>query len=402
MGCGLFLRRAQPLGYRTDCRICKRGWRAVRYGPRRNCRREIHVRNRALHSVAGAKVIRPTNDERRTANTDPLQLALTYHVEGPADRPSSQIYEEHEKQVLLADELGFDYAWFSEHHANAHYGHLPTPLFFALHLAQKTARIKLGTAIICLNLHHPVAVAELVAVADHLSGGRLSVGFGSGSTPEEFQIFGLDVTDARVRHERFEGALQIIKQAWTGTLPSWSAQHFQVPAHNPLPVARPDLLSRCWLACNSVDSSIIAGKLGFNMMFSHLRTPDQYREYSEVYRNAGGAGLIAANRPIYVGADDESAFQEAEPALRTLWRRFHREGKIPSEKPEPHCVQELCDHPINFLVGGPETVARQIRELGQFVHFDVLNLEPEWKDLTQSQVHNCLRRIANEVHPLLK
>src|SRR5258708_1375511 len=88
----------------------------------------------------------PTDYERASPKhkAPPLQLALTYHVEGPADRPSSEIYDEHERQVILADELGFDYAWFSEHHANAHYGHLPTPLLFALHLAHKTTQIKLG------------------------------------------------------------------------------------------------------------------------------------------------------------------------------------------------------------------------------------------------------------------
>jgi len=52
-----------------------------------------------------------------------------------------------------------------------------------------------------------------------------------------------------------------------------------------------------------------------------------YREYSDALPQRGGSGLIAANRPVYVGADDQSAFREAEPALRTLWRRFHSEGK---------------------------------------------------------------------------
>src|SRR2546423_8405493 len=124
--------------------------------------------------------------------TNAMQFALTYHVEAPRTTPSSEAYAEVIRQVELADRLGFDYAWFSEHHAHAHFGHLPAPLLLALHLAGRTQQIKLGTAIICLNLHHPLAVAEQVAVADVLSSGRMSVGFGSGSTPEEVGIFGLD------------------------------------------------------------------------------------------------------------------------------------------------------------------------------------------------------------------
>ena len=68
--------------------------------------------------------------------------------------------------------------------------------------------------------------------------------------------------------------------------------------------------------------------LNFNMLFSHLRTPEQYRQYRALYRAAGGRGLVAANRPVFVGPDDDTAFAEAGPALRTLWRRFQQEGKI--------------------------------------------------------------------------
>ena len=118
-------------------------------------------------------------------------IGLTDHLEGPRDQPSAAIFDEVADLVRLADQLGVQYAWFSEHHAHAHYGHLPTPLLFALHLAGQTQNIRLGTAIICLNLHHPLDVAEQVAVADVLTKGRMAVGFGSGSTPEEFGLFGL-------------------------------------------------------------------------------------------------------------------------------------------------------------------------------------------------------------------
>ena len=79
--------------------------------------------------------------------------------------------------------------------------------------------IRLGTAIICLNLHHPLDVAEQVAVADLLTNGRMAVGFGSGSTPEEFRLFGLAETEDHERHARFEEALRLIRSAWSGIVP---------------------------------------------------------------------------------------------------------------------------------------------------------------------------------------
>ncbi len=84
---------------------------------------------------------------------------------------------------------------------HAHHGHLPTPLLLALHLAGQTRLIQLGTAIICPNLHHPLDVAEQVAVADLLANGRMAVGFGSGSTPEESALFGAELAEEQERGE---------------------------------------------------------------------------------------------------------------------------------------------------------------------------------------------------------
>ena len=130
------------------------------------------------------------------------------------------------------------------------------------------------------------------------------------------------------------------------------------------------------------------------MMFSHLRTPDEYRRYRSIYEEAGGHGLVAANRPVYVGSDDASAANDVEPALRRLWRRFQSEGKIPADRDESPSLHECAAHPINFLFGGPESVARQIDELREYVDFDVLNLEPRWAGLTVENVHKSLHRLA--------
>ena len=326
-----------------------------------------------------------------------FSIGITDHLEGPRERASREVFDEVSDLVRLADESGIDYFWFAEHHAHAHHGHLPAPLLLALHLSAQTKRIRLGTAIICLNLHHPLVVAEQVATADVLSGGRLAPGFGSGSTPEEFALFGLAETEEAERHCRFEEALRIIREAWSGQVSGNSGGYFPVPRHAPLPVPAADLGARTWLAANSEGAARIAGSMGFHMLFSHLRTPQQYRRYIDVYRRAGGRGLIAANRPVYVGLDDQTAWAQAEPALRLLWRRFQAEGKIPASQPEPASIHDLCAHPLNFIVGGPASVARQLLELHVQVPFDVANLEVRWAGLSHEQVRQSLRRLASEV-----
>ncbi len=317
----------------------------------------------------------------------PFAIGITDHVEGPSDRPSLAVFAEVAELVELADSLGVAHAWFAEHHAHAHHGHLPTPLLFALHLAGRTRSIRLGTAISCLNLHHPLDLAEQVLVADALAGGRIAVGFGSGSTPAEVDLFGAPAGDEGARHARFEAALDAIGAAWRD------------PAI--LPRGGADLVARSWIAVNSEGSARIAGRFGANVLFSHLRTPEQYRSYALAYRRAGGPGRIAANRPVHVGVDDEAALARAEPALRILWRRFRAEGKIPADTPEPADPRDLCGHPINFVVGGPGAVARGLLDLNRRSPFDVANLEVRWAGLDHADVLDSLRRLMLDVVPLL-
>jgi alkanesulfonate monooxygenase SsuD/methylene tetrahydromethanopterin reductase-like flavin-dependent oxidoreductase (luciferase family) len=332
----------------------------------------------------------------------PFTIGLTDHLEGPIDRPSVAIFEEVADLVRLADRLGVGYAWFAEHHAHAHLGHMPTPLLLALHLAGQTTAIRLGTAITCLNLHHPLDVAEQVAVADALTGGRMAIGFGSGSTPEEASMFGTSGAVEEDRHADFEGRLRLILGSWGGDGAGIGSEASLVPGGRILPIPSADLPGRCWQAVNSEGSARVAGRLGFNVLFSHLRTPEQYRKYVETYRQAGGDGLIAANRPVFVGPDDGSAFELAGPALRTLWRRFLAEGKIPADTPEPDQPAALCGHPINFLVGGPQSVARQLLALHEEVPFDVANVEVRWAGLSHELVLDSLRRLMEDVVPDLR
>jgi alkanesulfonate monooxygenase SsuD/methylene tetrahydromethanopterin reductase-like flavin-dependent oxidoreductase (luciferase family) len=331
-----------------------------------------------------------------------FEIGLTDHLEGPRDTPSAEIYNEVAHLVRLADDLGVRYAWFAEHHGHMHEGHLPAPLPFALHLTARTRQIYLGSAVICLNLHHPLDVAEQIAVADVLSGGRMAPGFGSGSTDEEYALFGVEVASEDKRHAQFETSLQMILGAWNGQQVMPAKGQSSLAGQRLLPIPPSDLAARSWLAVNSIGAARIAGRLGFNVLFSHLRTVAQYRDYFQAYCAAGGNRLIAANRPVFVGPDDATAIDQAETALRILWRRFRDEGKISRDTAEPTDVAKLCRHPINFIIGGPATVAAQLRDLHAQFSFDVLNVEVRWAGLQRDLVSQSLRLLMEQVMPHLQ
>lgn len=312
-----------------------------------------------------------------------FEIGIIDHLEGPSNTDSRQIYNEVADLVKLADSLGIRYAFFAEHHAHAHHGHLPTPPLFALHLASQTKQIHLGTAVTCLNLHDPLDIAEQFAVADVLTNGRIAPGFGSGSTDEESILFNRPILDEPTRHAQFFSALQQVKSAWSDSA-------------RLLPKPSPDLAARTWLAVNSPGAAQIAGQLNFNMLFSHLRTVEQYHQFANIYHQSRGTRKIAANRPIFVAETDEQAARLAEPALRTLWRRFQSEGKIPKEKSEPTSIPDLCTHPINFFVGSPATVAEKLRDLRKHFPFDILNVEVRWDGLSHEIIRQSLQRLMQD------
>ena len=87
------------------------------------------------------------------------------------------------EQARHAEQLGFDTVWVAQHHFHADEGGLPSPFVFLGYLAAQTSRIRLATGVVTLPLEDVVRVAEDAVVTDLLSGGRLELGLGSGSTP---------------------------------------------------------------------------------------------------------------------------------------------------------------------------------------------------------------------------
>ena len=127
-------------------------------------------------------------------------------------RSLPQLYADVIAQARHAEALGYDTFWVAEHHFHE-YGAVPNPAVFLSHLAAHTHRLRLGTAISILTFHHPATVAENYAMVDALSGGRLSLGVGSGYLKHEFE--GYDV-DPAIKRERFDEALMLVQRLLAG------------------------------------------------------------------------------------------------------------------------------------------------------------------------------------------
>ena len=100
-------------------------------------------------------------------------------MQWPEDRSQSDVYRNELAQLSEAEAQGYDGIWLAEHHFSR-YGIGPAIHLTAAHLAARTERIRIGTAITILPFMHPIRIAEEVAVLDHLSGGRIDFGMGRG------------------------------------------------------------------------------------------------------------------------------------------------------------------------------------------------------------------------------
>jgi probable F420-dependent oxidoreductase len=148
---------------------------------------------------------------------------FTGQIPEGSPRTFAQEYRETLELVRLAEALGFDSAWVSEHHG-ASDGYLPSLLPMLAAMAAVTERISLGTGIVLTPFHDPLRLAEDAAVVDQLSNGRLILGLGIGWRAEEFRMFDIPMPE---RLQRTVEAIEVLRRAWTGRRFSFRGRAFR-------------------------------------------------------------------------------------------------------------------------------------------------------------------------------
>ena len=148
---------------------------------------------------------------------------FTGQIPPGSERTFTQEYRDSVELVRLAEALGFESAWVSEHHG-AGDGYLPSLLPMLAAFAAATERIALGTGIVLTPFHDPLRLAEDAAVVDQLSGGRVLLGLGIGWREEEFRMFGVPIAE---RLARTVETIEILRRAWSGRRFSFIGRAFR-------------------------------------------------------------------------------------------------------------------------------------------------------------------------------
>jgi alkanesulfonate monooxygenase SsuD/methylene tetrahydromethanopterin reductase-like flavin-dependent oxidoreductase (luciferase family) len=256
-----------------------------------------------------------------------MRFGLFYQASEAPGQTHAERYAEMLDLIALGDTLGFDVAWLAELHFGGAFSLLASPLMVVPVIAQRTRRIRIGTAVTLLPLHNPLSCAEQAATADLLSGGRLEFGVGRGSIPSQFHGFGVPVSENR---GRFDEALEIIRRAWTQERFSYRGTYYQVEdvAVVPRPLQRPHPPIR--VAVHSAESFAHIGDLGVPIYSGTTTTAlPQLREYMALYRthlaaagHAWQSDQMALMLPVHVGATSAAARDAMRPGVLKYYQNL--------------------------------------------------------------------------------
>ena len=209
----------------------------------------------------------------------PVRFSLSLPV--LTDFSSPDPYRETFELARLAEEMGFDTATMGHHHFMA--GNASDPLTVLAAVAVRTERLRVGTGIFQLPVHHPVRVAEQVATIDQLSGGRISLGVGLGWWPLEYEVHG---SSFRERGARMEEALRILRLVWQEEDTAFEGRFWSFPTLtvHPRPVQRPH--PPLWVA-GVADAAIDrAARLGDAWLCGPVQSITKAEAMLGVYRDA--------------------------------------------------------------------------------------------------------------------
>ena len=327
----------------------------------------------------------------------------------PSGRDSEEIYARALEQAQAAEDLGFDSVWIAEHHFSS-YGYCPHPLIMATAIAQRTKRIRVGTAVLVLPLRSPLQVAEEIAMTDHLTGGRLDVGIGRGYQPHEFTRLGLDLAQSRAMYEE---AVDVILGSLRSESFTYRGQHYQVPEGTllPRPLQRPH--PPIYVACQSKTSLEASIQRGFHVLtggagsdLAGLRDFRSAFDAASQDQNPGPVPHFGFSRWVCVAESDAEAHigvPEAQWVMRAATNLAMSTDAVVDGRPNDGPLKEEPTEDEIMgrygVFGSPETCLRILSEYVEKLDPQLLLCTFWLGGLSQDRVLRSMELFAREVLP---
>ena len=315
-----------------------------------------------------------------------MQFGIFDHLDRN-DQPLKDFYEARLKLIEGYEQAGF-YAYHVAEHHSTPIGMAPSPSVFLSAIAQRTKTLRFGPMVYALPLHHPLRLIEEICMVDQLSGGRLEIGFGRGSSPTEVSFYGQDPAKAQ---DIYTEARELILRGLTNKTLTFDGKFFtfkDIPMElEPLQKPHPPM----WYGVHSVEAADRAARQSLNMVsLDSAKDTRSYNDrYRQVWRELQGeqpTPKLGLSRFVVIAENGVEALAAGRRAYPIWHKHFYYLYSIRGGKPA-HPRPAEFDQMMAIrqaIAGDPETVAKFLQEqvdesasnylVGQFAFGD-LSLE---------------------------
>ncbi|WP_214316691.1 LLM class flavin-dependent oxidoreductase [Nonomuraea sediminis] len=276
--------------------------------------------------------------------------------------------------IVHLDRLGFDEAWFGEHHS-AGYEIIASPEVFIATAAERTRHLRLGTGVSSLPYHHPLILADRMVLLDHLTRGRVMFGAGPGALPSDAYMMGIDVARQRdMMEEALEAILMLLRSDEPVTyetdwfrlvdarlqLRTFQRPHFEVAVAAQVSPAGPRAAGRFGCSLLSLGATSLGGfdALGYHWGIMEERSA----EYGTAVSRDGWR-LVG---PMHLAETRERAAEEVAFGLPQWVDYFRRVAALPLAPEgvdDAESLVEVMNGTGLAVIGTPDDAIAQIRRL---------------------------------------
>jgi probable F420-dependent oxidoreductase len=329
-----------------------------------------------------------------------VRLGLHYSLSSTTGTDWADLHEASIEQAVVAEGYGFDSVVVAEHHFTQD-GWVPSPTVICGGLATRTTRIRIGTDIIILPLHHPVTVAEDMVTLDTLSRGRAICGLGLGWRQQEFDAFGVPFKE---RVGRLEEGTRLVRRLLAEEHVTHRGRYWQLDdvTVTPRPVQKPH--PPIWIGAIIEPAVRRAGRIGDAWVMPPRPTLGELQTLQAAYREAleaAGKSFDRLEKPIrreaYIAEDDETAWREAGAALRYQYAEVY--GRISPTMPIDEVRRYAEDR---FIVGSPDTFIREVKRYEAALGIDLLLVRMQLPGMPQDRVLNAVHLLGKHVLPKIQ
>lgn len=321
-----------------------------------------------------------------------------------------------------AEQLGFDGVVYNEHHQSPH-AHVPNANIITAALARRTTTLKFAPLGHVVPVHHPLQLAEEIAMLDVITRGRVIVGILKGMGHEYFTR-NLNPLDSA---ELFREGTELMVRAWTERNPfAFDGKFFQLPCVNiwPRPLQQPH--PPIWVAGGGTPATIkwaaehrYAYVRGFDADEATSRVFQTYREFAREFGYEAEPEKIILSKPIYLAKSDDEAIKYGTQHFEYTFRQLlmgPREfwfppGFVPPaaypaaaaarDKSENGSMEEF-NQSGRIAMGSPETIAERLLQAHRKMNYGVLIVVLGFGKMMREETKRNMEIFAQSVLPRLR